>query len=146
MLDFCSKMAKKIVRPITAGKVYALVESFDAAFPISKKLEFIHKKTKYIDIFTDSKHIFDAVTKGGKTTGKRLMIIILATPEAYLRFEICIISLVWRKQNPADTLSKWTENDILKRLIETRLDDTPVLPWIDWSYVQTSTIATEEEV
>lgn len=52
-----------------AGRVLTLAESFDAAFPIAKDLEDIHKNTIYVDMFTDSKQVSEAVTKGCKNTG-----------------------------------------------------------------------------
>lgn len=76
-----------------SGKVYALLESFEAAFSFVKDLEVIHKKFIYIDKFTDFKRIFDAVTKGRETTKNRSIIDILAICEAYHRSKILGIGL-----------------------------------------------------
>lgn len=74
------------------------------------------------------------------------MIDILATRETYYRSEISGIGLIWGDKNPDDALSKLTGNRKLDRLIETHIDDTQLVQWIDCSSIQASTIATEERV
>lgn len=46
------------------AEVYAFVEAFDAAYIVSKDLQAIHKTCFPVNIFTDSKQLFDAVTTG----------------------------------------------------------------------------------
>lgn len=98
-----------------------------------------------MDMLTDSKQVFNGVIKGRKTTEKRVMLDILATRGAYRRFEFCCIGFVRGEQNPADTLSTLVGNEMLNRLVKTRIENTLVLQWIYRSYMQTSTIATVEE-
>lgn len=129
-----------------AAEVYALVEAFDAAYVIASDLQAIHNTVVPIDLFTDSKQVFDAVTKDRKTAKKRLMIDILATREAYRRFEIRGIGIVSGEDSPADGLSKAKDNGMFQRLVLLNEDKTQVLQWVDRSCLHASTDSTEREV
>lgn len=65
-----------------AGEVDALTAAFDCAFIIKHDLEVIYGQRIPITLMTDSKQIFDVITKATHTTEKRLMIDIAARREA----------------------------------------------------------------
>ncbi len=81
-------------------------------------------------MFTDSKQIFDVITRASLTTEKTLMIDIAATREAYYRNEISNVNLVSGDVNPADVLTKPGFCDALFNLIVTGFDNKPILQWI----------------
>lgn len=83
----------------------------------------MYNKRIPINTFTGSKQVFDAVTKGRKTTRKRLMIDVLASCETYRRFEIRRTGLLPENQNLADSLSNLKENLVHGRIIASRIDD-----------------------
>lgn len=90
---------------------------FDHAFSIARDLEAMLGKAMLVYLYTDSKQLFDALTKGKQTTERRLMIEIMAARQAYRRFEIAAIGLVRGEDNPADGLSKVNDNGALQRLL-----------------------------
>lgn len=101
--------------------------------------------TIYIDMFCDSKQVFDAVAKRRMNVRNHSMIDILATPEIYRPFKIRDIGRFKKDQNSDDALSMLKGNNMLDRLIETRKDDTQVVQWIDRSSTQASKIAKRRE-
>lgn len=78
-------------------------------------------------MFTDSKQVFEAVTKGRKPTEKRIAIDMLAARGAYCHFDIREIGLIWGDQNQVDSLSKLIGIVMLQYLIAPRIEDTYVL-------------------
>lgn len=136
VLDFSSKKSKRIVRSIMGGEVCAFVDAFDYAFMMMKDLNTMLGKVIPIFMFTDSKQLFDALTKGKRTTEKRLMIDILSARQSYKRFEISAIGLVTGLSNPADGLSKIGGNGALQKILETGMDETPVEQWIERTLMQ----------
>lgn len=97
---------------------------------------FIHAKPFFINMFTNSKQVFDAITKGQGTTAKTLTIEILAIMKAYKKFEIDAICLVSGNQNPADALRKLSRNGALTQLLAVCTDKITVLQWVDRSRLQ----------
>lgn len=130
ILDYSSKKSKRVVRSIMGGEVYAFADAFDKAFVIRKDMENTLGVKLPLHMFTDSKQLFDAMTKGQQTTEKRLMIDISAAREAYRKFDISRVGLVSTLHNPADGLSKIKDNGALRDLIITGRDSCPVQQWI----------------
>lgn len=73
-------------------------------------------------MFTDSKQLFDALTRRKQTTEKRLMIDIASAREAYKKFEIQAVGLIRGDQNPADGLTKDHDNGALEILLQSGFD------------------------
>lgn len=126
ILDFSSKKSKKIVRSILAEEVCAFMDAFDVSFMISSDVSNLLGMTITVFLFTDSKQLFDSVTKAKRTTEKRLMIDISAARESYKRYEIEAIGLIKGCDNPADDFSKINGNGTLKRILDSGIDETPV--------------------
>ena len=53
-------------------------------------------------MYTDSKQLFDVITRAAHTTEKRFMVEIMAARETYNRYEISNVGLVPGDSNPAD--------------------------------------------
>ncbi len=78
-------------------------------------------------MLTDSKALFDVVTRARYTTERRLVVVISATREAYNQGinEVCNIGLISSDDNPADGLTKISSSEALKQLMKTyRLSHT----------------------
>lgn len=120
------------------AKVSAFLEPFDATYVITNHFFVTYRTSFLVNMFTDSKHLFDALTKGQKKSEKWLMIDVLATREAYKRFEMSSIGLVPGDQNPADALSKLNHSGVLTKLLEIFMDATEVTQPVDSSYMQAS--------
>ncbi len=84
------------------GETYAFSDAFDQAFVIRHDLETIYNRIIPFVSFTDSKKLFDFVTKVTYPTEKRLMIDIASVRQVYDTFKISNIGLVEGKNNSAD--------------------------------------------
>jgi len=130
VLAYCSKKSKRVVRSIMAGEVFAFSAAFDHAFVIQHDLRRILKHPIGLKMFTDSKQLFDVITRASHTTEKRLMVEITAAREAYNRHEISTVGLVPGEVNPADGLTKSGICKPLDDLLAYSMDTTTVSQWI----------------
>lgn len=130
VLDFASRKCKRVVRSIMAGETYAFAEGFDCVFALKHQLEKIHRQRIPVTMLTDSKQIFDVITKASLTAEKRLMIDIAAAREAYNRHEISNVGLVLSEHNLADSLTKPGIYAALETVVKTGYDRNPVQQWI----------------
>lgn len=106
VLSYASKKSRRVVRSIMAGEIYAFADAFDEAFIIKYDLERIHRQYLPLVMLTDSKQMFDVITRASHTTEKRLMIDVAAAREACNRGEISNVGLVQSEHNAADGLTK----------------------------------------
>lgn len=111
-------------------EVYTLAEGFDRAYMLKCDLETILKVEIPLHIFTDSKSMFDVLTKPSSTTERRLMIDLRALQEAYKREEISHVGLIGSEHNPADGLTKSKPNHALEDILLNAVDNTPIKQWI----------------
>ena len=81
-------------------------------------------------LLTDSKQMFEVITKASHTSERRLMIDTAAAREAYNRGEISNVGLVLSKHNIADGLTKPGYCRAISDLITTGCDRSPVEQWI----------------
>ncbi|CDF40899.1 unnamed protein product [Chondrus crispus] len=113
-----------------AGEIYAFAEGFDDVFAIRHTLEKLYKRKIPITMLTDSKQMFDVITKASHTAEKRLMIDIAASREAYNKHEISNVGLVLSEHNIADGLTKVNRCKALEEVVKTGFDKNPVQQWI----------------
>lgn len=130
ILHYSSRKSKRVVRLIMGGEVHAFADGFDRSFTMKKDLEMLLGMPIPLYCFTDSKELFDSVTKGQQTTEKRLMIDIIAARESYKSKGITQIGLIGSATNPADGLSKVNDNGSLLDLMDSGVDKCPVEQWI----------------
>ena len=130
ILDFASRKCKRVVRSIMAGEVYAFAEGFDTVFAIKHALEKLYRQKIPITMLTDSKQMFDVITKASFTSEKRLLIDISAAREAYNRHEISNVGLVLSEHNIADGLTKPKPCSSLMQVMTSGYDKNPVQQWI----------------
>ena len=130
VLSYCSKKSKRIVRSIMAGEVFAFSAAFDQAYVIRHDIQRILGIEIGITMYTDSKQLFDVITRAAHTTEKRLMVEIMAAREAYNRYEISNVGLVPGDSNPADRLTKPKIFVQLNELLHQGVDSTKVSQWI----------------
>ena len=87
-LSYCSKKSKKIVRSIMVSEVFAFSAALDHAYVIFHDLQTISDQPVPLTMLTDSKQLFEVITRAAHTTEKRLMVEIMAARKAYNRHEI----------------------------------------------------------
>ena len=81
---------------------------------------------------TDSKSLYDCLTKLGTTKEKRLMIDLMCLRQAYERREITEVIWIKGEMNPADAMTKDKKVcDALTRLIETNKVNLKPESWVD---------------
>ena len=83
-----------------------------------------------IRMYTDSKSLFDTITKRSQTKEKRFMIDLFTVRQAYKNKEISNVAWVRSEYNLADAMTKTSKNDSLDRVLETGVLDHPVEQWI----------------
>lgn len=131
ILDFKFKKSKRIVRSIMAGEVCVFIDGFDLGFTMTADLELLLKHRLNIYIFTDSKQLFDAITKGMHNMERRLMVDILAARQSYRCFEIKDVALIKGDVNAADALLKIKGSDSLYKMMVSGIDSAIVEHWVD---------------
>ena len=85
VLAYCSKKSKRVVRSIMVDEIFAFAAALDHAFVIQHDLKGILGRPIGHIMFTDSKKMFDVITKYSHTIEKRLMIEVTASREAINR-------------------------------------------------------------
>jgi len=130
ILSYSSRKCRRVVHSIMAGEVYAFSAAFDEAFVIRYDLERLYRRRIPLNMFTDSKQLFDVVTKASHPTEKRLLVDIAAARQAYNRQDLSNVGLVASENNIADALSKARGCGALDALLRTGVDRTPVVQWV----------------
>ena len=125
-MDVASKKCKRVVRLILGGGFYAFTEGFDCVYMIKHDLQHLYGMSIPLQMRTDSKQMFDVVTKASSPSEKRLLIDIAATRESYNANEISNVGLVRSEHNVADGLTKTKFCRALDDLLRTGMDKIPV--------------------
>lgn len=113
-----------------AGEVLAFVDYFHAGYDLQQDLRTSYGKDVSIKMFTNSKQIYDAITKGKRTTDMSKMLDLMAMREAYQRFEIHSVCFIKGVDNPADSLTKSKYNGRLNSIMMTGVDNTNIVEWV----------------
>jgi len=130
VMTYSSRKSRRVVKSIMAREVYAFADAFDAAFIFKHDLERIYDQHLPLVMLTDSKQMFDVITRASPTTDKRLRIYVAAAREAYKRYEISNFGLVRSKHNPADGLTKPQICAALDGTLRMGTDVNPVEQWV----------------
>ena len=118
------------MRSIMAEEIYDFSAAFDEAFAIRHDLQLVLNTKIALKMYTDSKQLFDVITRALHTTEKRLMVEIMAAREAYNRHEISNVGLILGDENQADGLTKSRVSVKLNRVLSQGKDLTAAVQWI----------------
>lgn len=138
IIDYSSYKSRRTVKSVMGAEVCAFIDAFDKSFMMSADLSELLSTSLRIMIYTDSKQLFDAMTKGRRTTEKRLATEISAARQSYRRFEIHAVGLVRGENNPAEGLSKLNGKKALQKILTMGIDEIPVELWIERTQVQST--------
>ena len=105
-ISFKSYKSRRVTRSVLSAEVIAFADLFDDALAIRSQLEHALQDTVPMHLLTDSKSLFDVISKGSRTSEKRIMLDIHATKQAYQSREISNIGFVRSENNLADGLTK----------------------------------------
>lgn len=114
---FKSYMKRRITQSATAGEVIAFADMGDAAVTLTKEVERLLHRRVAIQLMINSKFLFDVISKGSRTSGKRLMLDIAAAHEQFRVMDVSDIGLVRSADNLGDGLTKSMQQAILRDVI-----------------------------
>lgn len=126
LLAYKSFKSRRVLRSILATEAAALAEAFDLSIVIAKELRNTLNQDVEIDLYTDSKSLFDIITRGSSASNKGLMIDLKALQQAYQRFDIRSIYNIASEFNPADAMTKAVNNATLVKLATQGMIDHPI--------------------
>jgi len=99
-------------------ELIAFSDMFDAAYTLAEELrQVIPAAAVPLHLFTDSKSLFDVISKGSKTSEKRLMLDIACTREGFARGDISNIGFIRTRDNLADGLTKPMNQSALQSVL-----------------------------
>lgn len=114
-LCFKSYKARRVTRSVLAAELIAFADLFDQSFTLAAEMEKLLPSKKIpVTLLTDSKSLFDILTKGSRTSEKRLMLDVAAAREGYKRSDISNIGFVRSGKNIADAITKRMTTESLR--------------------------------
>ena len=130
LIHYASWKSRRIVRSVLAAELFAFVSCNDFCQILAHDMHLITGKRFPVHLITDSKSIFDTITKLSSVSEKRLMIDISALRQSYSSGEISNIGHVSSKHNLADSLTKRSISVQLKEVLKTGKILHPINNWI----------------
>lgn len=130
-IHWSSNKCKRVTRSVLASELYGMAHGFDLAACVKATLELILGIEIKLTLCTNSKSLYNCLTKLGTTQEKRLMIDVMALRQAYERKEIAQVKWVDGNSNPADSMTKSKPSNALKRLIDENKVKMNVQGWVD---------------
>ena len=130
-IQFKSYKARRVTRSVMGAELVAFSDMFDAAYTMAAELrELLLKKRIPVKLCTDNKSLFDLISKGTRTSEKRLMIDIAAACEGFQKHDINDIGFVRSAENIADGLTKPMKQTALRDMLLTGTFRVNVEQWI----------------
>jgi hypothetical protein len=120
-------------RSVLAAEAIAFAEGFDQGYALKLDLKEALGMHVPLTILTDSKTLFDIITKASYTQGKRISIDLLSVREGYRKLEIDDIRLVSSEESLADGFTKKTNMDRLRHAVRTGKLNTIIKQFLIWS-------------
>jgi hypothetical protein len=128
-IKFRSGKCRRGTHSAMAAETCAFAEAFDAAFFLKHSLEKPLKRQIRLQMLTDSKQLFDAISHPTQTKEKRILIDIAASKQPFERHEISDLGLVGRDML-ADCFTKVTEPAQLMSALESGFLRHEIKQWI----------------
>lgn len=123
LIHYTSIKCKRVTRSVLASEVYGMMAGFDTGISTADTIRMITSRLGLpaipVVICTDSRSLYECLSKLGTTDEKRLMIDVMALRESYEKREIEEFRWIDGKDNPADAMTKATPNNALERFINT---------------------------
>jgi hypothetical protein len=129
LLHYSSHKSTRVTRSSMAAETLAFSNAFDNAFIIKHDIERMIGPVHLL-MLTDSKALFDVLTRTRYTTERRLMVDIAAAREAYHEQIISNIGLIRSEFNIADGLTKAGPNEALSKFLVTHCLDHPIEQYV----------------
>lgn len=134
IIHFSSWKCRRITRSVLAAEVHAFSSCYDYCVTLAHDLSNMLGRKVDTFMFTDSKSLFDTITKLSSVSEKRLLIDIAALREAYVCQDLKNVAHVSSQYNIADVLTKSKPpadcRDLLHSLMRTGKLAHPINQWI----------------
>lgn len=130
VLHYASYKARRVTRSVLGAETYAFADALDFAYTLANDLRSMTSLPLPLKMCTDSRSLFDLITKDSTSTERRLMIDISAVRSAYENAEINSIELVASCDNPADAFTKQGKCPSLEIIITTDVDRCQPVQWV----------------
>jgi len=108
-----------------------MAHGFDMGVAVKKTIANMLQIDLPLIVCTDSKSLFDCLTKLGTTQEKKLMIDVMCLRQAYERRDITEVKWVEGDTNPADSMTKSKPSNALKMLIDTNKVQLKEKDWVE---------------
>ena len=131
IVHYGSVKCKRVTRSALASELYAMVHGFDQSYVVKVTIDSFLGKCIPLNIYTDSKSLFDSLVTLNTTSEKRLLIDLSMLRESYERREIANVYWIPSEQNPADGLTKKGSCDALNNLVSTNNANITPNAWIE---------------
>lgn len=133
VVHYGSLKSKRVTRSVLAAELFAMVHGFDISSTIRLAFNSMLDKVIPLHVYTDSRSLYDCLTRINQTTEKRLLIDLRMIRQSYERREITEVFWIPTTQNPADAFTKARATSALQQLMdENRLLLTPN-SWVERS-------------
>jgi hypothetical protein len=109
VITFRSGKCHRVMHSAMAAETCAFAEAFDAAFVLKHSLKKLLKRQIRLQMLTDSKQLFDAISHSTQTKEKRVLIDIEASKQSFEGYEISDLGLVAGRDMLADCFTKVME-------------------------------------
>ena len=122
--------SRRVARSVLSAEVIVLPDLFDDALALKSQIEHALQHTVPVHLLTDSKSLFNIISKGSRTSEKRIMLDVHATREGYKSKETSNIGFVRSSENPADGLTKQKMQKSLFNVLKTGKHSINCEQWI----------------
>jgi hypothetical protein len=130
IFHFSSPKSKRVTRSTMAAEILAFVDAFDKAFIIRHELSRMLSKDILLLMMTDSRALFDVITRARYTTERTLMVDVAAALESNSDRTMINIGVIRSGYNPADGLTKAPPNEALMKLFMAGKIDHPIKKFV----------------
>lgn len=121
-VHFKSYKARRVVRSAMEAELIAFRDMIDVSHTLTEELRHLHPRSNEpVKLYTDSKILFDVISKGSWTSEKQLMLDIPTAREGFSKFEISYIGFVRTSDSIADGLNKAMNQMALRSVLSSAL-------------------------
>lgn len=118
LVEYSSRKCRRVTHSSLAGEIMAFSAGSDAGIILKHDLQLIMKQLIPLYMMTDSRGLFDMVTRNSYRAERRLMIDMAAIRQAYQCWDIDGIAHVSGASNPADAMTKIVQSGSLLDLMK----------------------------
>lgn len=126
ILHYASYRIRRTNRSVLVTEVYAFADAFEFPYRMRHDLENLLGQRIPLQMFTDSKSLFDVIKKNSTTAERRLMTDIKDVREAYEQQRISNVGFVCSENNLTDAFTKEKPCDALNRILSNGFIDLHV--------------------